>query len=72
MWIVVEIDDVEELECRNHVNVIHMPSPGLRPIRVGGLASQHAIINKMSSHAFTKKFKFFYPSNMDFQKFGPF
>ena len=39
MWNVVEIDDVEEVECRKHVNVIHMPSPGLRHIRVGGLAS---------------------------------
>ena len=39
MWNVVKIDDVEEVECRKHVHVIQMPSPGLRHIRVGGLAS---------------------------------
>ena len=42
MWNVVEIDDVEEVECRKHVNVIHMPSPGLRRIR--GVVWPHIVL----------------------------
>ena len=40
MWNVVEIDNVEDVECCKNIHVIHMPSPGLRRKGVGGLASQ--------------------------------